>query len=124
MEKKIFNCCRCGKVMGPLDDYKTGGDWFMVKNELWLQVTRKDDRVICKDCFEKILLGRSLKEEDLMSCPMNYPVVVHWVEEGKISKEKAREIIERMFNEKITTSQFPKEAQKFKKEALKNLTLL
>lgn len=121
MIKKIFMCCRCGKTMGPLEDYETGGDWFMVKNKLWLQVTKKEDKVICKDCFEKIL-GRTLTEEDLMSCPMNYPVVIHWIDEGKITKEKAKEIIERMFNEKITTSQFPREAIRFKKEALEALS--
>jgi len=117
MIKKIFICCRCGKTMGPLEDYETGGDWFMVKNKLWLQVTKKEDKVICKDCFEKIL-GRTLTEDDLMSCPMNYPVVVGWVHEGRITKEEARKIIDRMFNEKITTSQFPKYARALYKEAL------
>jgi hypothetical protein len=116
--KKVFYCWECEKVMGPLSDYQTGGDWFMVHNELWTEIAQENSKnVICKNCFEKIL-GRELKEEDLRSCPMNYPVVVGWVHENKITKEKAREIIDRMFNEKITTSQFPKYARALYEEAL------
>ena len=118
MGNKIFRCCRCGKIMESNDYDNGGGGWFMVKDDLWKKVAKKDsNKVICKDCFEEAL-GRELKEEDLTSCPMNYPIVIGWVSEGKITKKEAREIIDRMFNEKITTSKFPSIARAFYREAL------
>jgi hypothetical protein len=120
--KKVFYCWECEKVMGPLSDYPTGGDWFMVKDELWTEIAKENSKnVICKNCFENLFKKakeRELTKDDLKPCPMNYPVVVGWAFEGRISKEEARGIIDRMFNEKIATSQFPKYAKALYEEAL------
>lgn len=65
----IYNygeCCLCeGPHMG-----------YMVKNSLWLRVSKKlKDEFICIACFEDEL-GKSLSINDLTYCPLNFPYFV------------------------------------------------
>lgn len=64
-----LHCSTCGK-----DVFKDSRDYFMVKDEIWKQITDNDyintTDVLCKDCAEKIL-GRKFKKSDYLDIPMN-----------------------------------------------------
>lgn len=64
-----LHCNTCGK-----DVFKSGYDYYMLKNEVWNEVCDNDyiskTDVLCLDCAEKIL-GRKFKKDDFLDIEMN-----------------------------------------------------
>lgn len=59
-----MTCADCGK-----DTSQDLRDYYMVTFKLWKK-HGVGKRMLCMDCFEK-RLGRKLKAEDILDCPVN-----------------------------------------------------
>lgn len=99
----IKKCCICFKPMSfTRKDHYIYGDWFVVKDELWKKISKEHCKdIICRKCFEEAL-GREITLEDLKYYPINYPIIVGWYKEGKLTKEQAKKIILNFSKEQLS----------------------
>lgn len=62
--KNDSSCHICKK-----DCFSDSKDYYMLKDQIWQKIHPKKSGMLCMDCAEK-KLGRTLKMEDILICPL------------------------------------------------------